>query len=47
MVTIRAELSSDIAAREALLNAAFGAKRFRKTSEKLRANRVSSASGNT
>ena len=40
MVTIRAELSSDIAAREALLNAAFGAKRFRKTSEKLRLNRV-------
>ena len=40
MVTIRAEISSDITAREALLNAAFGAKRFRKTSEKLRANRA-------
>ena len=40
MVTIRAEISSDIAQREALLTAAFGAKRFRKTSEKLRVNRV-------
>ncbi|MDE2445693.1 MAG: N-acetyltransferase [Alphaproteobacteria bacterium] len=40
MVTIRAELSSDIAAREALLNQAFGVKRLRKTSEKLRAGRV-------
>lgn len=40
MVTIRAEISSDIAPREALLNQAFGQKRFRKTSEKLRANRV-------
>jgi predicted N-acetyltransferase YhbS len=40
MVTIRAEISSDIAPREALLNQAFGAKRFRKTSEKLRANRA-------
>jgi predicted N-acetyltransferase YhbS len=40
MVTIRAEISSDIGAREALLNAGFGPSRFRKTSEKLRANRV-------
>ncbi len=40
MVTIRAETSSDIAPREALLNQAFGQKRFRKTSEKLRVNRV-------
>lgn len=40
MVTIRAEISSDIAPREALLNASFGMKRFRKTSEKLRSNRV-------
>jgi predicted N-acetyltransferase YhbS len=40
MVTIRAETSSDIAPREALLNQAFGQKRFRKTSEKLRANRL-------
>ncbi len=41
MVTIRAEISTDIAQREALLTAAFGAKRFRKTSEKLRVNRFS------
>ena len=40
MVTIRAEISSDIAPREALLNQAFGQKRFRKTSEKLRTTRV-------
>jgi predicted N-acetyltransferase YhbS len=40
MVKIRAEISSDIAPREALLNQAFGQKRFRKTSEKLRTNRV-------
>ena len=40
MVTIRAEISSDIVPREALLNQAFGQKRFRKTSEKLRSNRV-------
>jgi predicted N-acetyltransferase YhbS len=40
MVTIRAEISSDIPAREALLNAGFGPARFRKTSEKLRRNRV-------
>ena len=40
MVTIRAEFSSDIAQREVLLAAAFGVKRFRKTSEKLRTNRM-------
>jgi predicted N-acetyltransferase YhbS len=40
MVTIRAEISSDVGAREALLNRAFGVKRFRKTSEKLRAERL-------
>jgi predicted N-acetyltransferase YhbS len=40
MVTIRAEISSDVAAREALLNAGFGPARFRKTSEKLRVGRV-------
>jgi predicted N-acetyltransferase YhbS len=40
MVTIRAEISSDIGAREALLNAGFGPARFRKTSEKLRSCRV-------
>ncbi len=40
MITIRAEISSDFAAREALLNRAFGVKRFRKTSEKLRAGRL-------
>ncbi|MEO9168748.1 MAG: N-acetyltransferase [Aestuariivirga sp.] len=40
MVTIRAEKSSDFAAREALLTKAFGAKRFRKTSERLRSGRL-------
>ena len=40
MVTIRVESSSDIAAREVLLNKAFGPKRLRKTSEKLRAGRL-------
>ena len=40
MVTIRAEISTDFAAREALLNKVFGAKRLRKTSERLRARRV-------
>ena len=40
MVTIRTELSSDVNAREALLNQAFGPKRLRKTSEKLRVGRV-------
>jgi len=40
MITIRPEISTDIAAREALLTRAFGVKRFRKTSEKLRAGRL-------
>ena len=40
MVTIRAEISSDMNAREALLKQAFGPKRLRKTSEKLRSGRV-------
>ena len=40
MVTIRTELSSDVNAREALLNQTFGAHRLRKTSEKLRIGRV-------
>ncbi len=40
MVTIRAEILSDVPAREALLNAAFGVQRFRKTSEKLRRGRL-------
>ena len=40
MVTIRAENLSDVPAREALLNAALGVKRFRKTSEKLRRGRL-------
>ena len=40
MVTIRSEILSDVIAREALLTAAFGPKRLRKTSEKLRMNRV-------
>ena len=44
MVAIRAEISSDIPAREALLNKGFGgaAKRLRKTSEKLRKGRLPS-----
>ena len=40
MVTIRPEISSDYAAREALLNRSFGVKRFRKTSERLRSGRL-------
>ena len=40
MVTIRAEISSDMVAREALLNRGFGPARFRKTSERLRVGRV-------
>ena len=44
MVTIRAEISSDVGAREALLHAGFGPSRFRKTSEKLRAGRVAAFS---
>ncbi len=40
MVTIRAEISSDIGAREALLDRGFGPSRFRKTSAKLRKGRM-------
>ena len=40
MVTIRHELVSDTAAREALLTRAFGKARFRKTSERLREGRL-------
>jgi predicted N-acetyltransferase YhbS len=40
MITIRGERSSDIAAREALLDQAFGDTRARKTSERLRAGRL-------
>lgn len=40
MVTIRAEISSDVGAREALLDRGFGPSRFRKTSAKLRKGRV-------
>ena len=43
MVTIRAEILSDFAKREAMLNAAFDVKRFRKTSEKLRRGRWAAA----
>lgn len=42
MVTIRHELVSDIPAREALLNRAFGKSRKRKTSERLREGRFPS-----
>jgi predicted N-acetyltransferase YhbS len=38
--TIRNELPSDVAARERLLDKAFGAKRLRKTSERLREGRL-------
>jgi predicted N-acetyltransferase YhbS len=40
MVTIREEKKSDAAAREALLDAAYGAARFAKTSERLREGRL-------
>ncbi len=40
MVTIRDEKISDIAAREALLDIAYGAERFTKTSERLRERRL-------
>jgi predicted N-acetyltransferase YhbS len=43
MVTIRNERSTDIAARERLLDAAFGAGRFAKTSERLREGRFAAA----
>jgi predicted N-acetyltransferase YhbS len=39
MITIRQERSTDIPARERLLDAAFGSARFAKTSERLRENR--------
>jgi predicted N-acetyltransferase YhbS len=40
MAAIRDELISDVAAREALLDAAWGAARFAKTAERLRENRL-------
>ncbi len=40
MTTIRQELASDVAPREALLNRSFGVARFRKTSERLREGRL-------
>lgn len=40
MVTIRHEIASDVAAREALLDKAFGKARLRKTSERLREGRL-------
>ena len=40
MVTIRVESPADVSAREGLLNRAFGPKRLRKTSEKLRSGRM-------
>ena len=40
MVTFRDERNSDIAAREALLDVAYGAERFTKTSERLREGRL-------
>jgi predicted N-acetyltransferase YhbS len=40
MITIRHERSTDIAARERLLDAAFGPARFAKTSERLREHRL-------
>lgn len=40
MVTIRHETASDVAAREALLDKAFGKARLRKTSERLREGRL-------
>ena len=40
MVTIRTELASDVASREALLDRAFGKTRVRKTSERLREGRL-------
>jgi predicted N-acetyltransferase YhbS len=43
MTIIRHELSSDFAAREALLTRAFGVARFRKTSERLRDGRLPAA----
>jgi predicted N-acetyltransferase YhbS len=40
MITIREEISADVAAREALLDEAFGMERFEKTCERLREGRV-------
>ncbi len=40
MVTIREEMIADVTAREALLDAAYGAARFAKTSERLREGRL-------
>jgi predicted N-acetyltransferase YhbS len=40
MVTIREEARSDVAARDALLDTAYGASRFAKTSERLREGRM-------
>jgi predicted N-acetyltransferase YhbS len=40
MVTIREERIADVAAREALLDSAYGAERFAKTSERLREGRM-------
>jgi predicted N-acetyltransferase YhbS len=40
MITIRPELSTDIPARERLLDAAFGSTRFAKTSQRLREGRL-------
>ncbi len=40
MFTIRHEIPSDVSAREALLDRAFGVARFRKTSERLREGRM-------
>ena len=40
MIAIRPEAASDLAAREALLDCAFGEERFRKTSERLREGRL-------
>ena len=40
MVTIREEACRDVAAREALLDAAYGDSRFTKTSERLREGRL-------
>src|SRR5262249_59175931 len=40
MITIRHERTGDVAAREALLEEAFGAERFAKTSQRLRDGRI-------
>ena len=43
MITIRRECTADIAAREALLDEAFGEERFRKSSERLREGQLPAA----